>query len=123
MYKLHYANLAQLETGRDIPLFQFEKMGQMFSFISMYINKNKKAVYLFTKESCEDEEIYITDKIDELWYFIQVYVNDRSVGEYVLQEYPSFESAYNVALLMKEGNPLCYDPTPHINEDGELIDL
>lgn len=28
-----------------------------------------------------------------------------------LQEYASFESAYAVALAMREGNPLCYDAT------------
>ena len=28
-----------------------------------------------------------------------------------LQEYASFESAYSVALAMREGHPLCYDAT------------
>ena len=113
MYRLHYARLEDFGTGKDIPVYEFKKPYEMSRFIDNVTIKAMNRVFLLTKSPCEENEIFISECPIE----IQSFVNRKNhhngfhgvKGNYHLQEYCSFESAYAVAADMKEGNPLCYD--------------
>lgn len=69
-------------------------------------NINKKVIYLI----CMGEEIFITENvnnfIDYALSFLYTILNYNIIH---IHEYESYESAYSVALSMREPNPLCYD--------------
>lgn len=115
MYRLHYAHL---ELEGDIPVFEFEKIDSMIEFIKKNETGKKRQVYLFTTHPCEDNEIIVSEYIS----FITSCIDSEDLAspqdgvfgyplnaDFHLQAYESYESAYAVALDMKEGNPLCYD--------------
>lgn len=60
-----------------------------------------------------DGEVYITTNRLNLVATLSDWQNtypDMDVSIIHLQEYESFEQAYNVAIAMREGHPLCYSP-------------
>lgn len=76
--------------------------------------KPSKTVYLFTyTDPIDDEsELFVTSRI---YMIADLLTQAKFFGFDVLkvfhlQEYESFEAAYEVALSMKESSPLCYDP-------------
>lgn len=59
-------------------------------------------------------EVYITANRTHVSQTLADWQNtypDMDTSIIHLQEYASFESAYSVALAMREGHPLCYDET------------
>lgn len=105
MFKLHYASLDLRDN--DIPCFEFKKHSQMIDFIDeKCINRNGQVVWLLSKKSSTD--VFISENHLSIQdYFAKKYLWNIP-GDYVLQEYPSFEKAYCVALNMSEISPLCY---------------
>ena len=104
MFKLHYASL---DLQGDIPCFEFKKHSDMIDFIDeKCINRNGQVVWLLAKEGFTD--VFVS----ESHLSIQDFLNKKSVwqttGNYFLQEYPSFQDAYKVALDMAEISPMCY---------------
>lgn len=60
-----------------------------------------------------ENEVFVTDNTESLLDFVANlddgnFWNNDETDSLFLQEYPSFEEAYAVALSMKEGNKLCY---------------
>ena len=105
MFKLHYASL---DLGNeDIPCFEFKKHYQMVDFIDeKCIRRNGEVVWLLAKEGTTD--VFISENHLSIQdYFTRKYLWNLP-GDYFLQEYPSFEEAYSVALDMSEISPLCY---------------
>jgi len=105
MFKLHYVSL---DLGNnDIPCFEFKKHSQMIDFIDeKCINRNGQVVWLLAKNDSTD--IFISENHLSIQdYFTRKYLWNIP-GDYFLQEYPSFEDAYRVALDMSEISPLCY---------------
>ena len=113
---LHYA---ELNSGnRDIPELEFDSKFIMIDFLKdLLIDKKNEKVFLLAIEVQNDpineydsyDEIIITESIDFLIKsieFIEI-VKDKKV--YALQEYESYEAAYEVALMMREVNPKCYN--------------
>lgn len=103
-FKLHYASL---DLQGDIPCFEFKKHSQMVDFIDeKCINRNGQVVWLLAKNCSTD--IFISEN----HHSIQDYFTNKNLwnvpDDYFLQEYPSFEDAYSVALDMAEISPLCY---------------
>lgn len=106
-YVLYYA---ELNNHEDIPCFKYDdKLLMINKIIDLLIaNKasNKKVVYLI----CMKEEIFITENennfIDYMLSFLYSVLNTNIIH---FHEYESYESAYSVALSMREPNPLCYD--------------
>ena len=90
----------------------------MIDFLKdLLIDKKNEKVFLLAIEVQNDpineydsyDEIIITESIDFLIKsieFIEI-VKDKKV--YALQEYESYEAAYEVALMMREVNPKCYN--------------
>ena len=113
---LHYA---ELNSGtRDIPELEFDSKFIMIDFLKdLLIDKKNEKVFLLAIEVQNDpineydsyDEIIITESIDFLIKSIEIIeiVKDKKV--YALQEYESYEAAYEVALMMREVNPKCYN--------------
>lgn len=123
MYKLHYA---ELNLQGDIPCININtKLGlenkiiNIFLYgkdtygepdrvylLSFYDKKNKKDL-IFVSEYPD----FILDIIRNTHFSFDItYVDD-----FFLQEYSSYEAAYEVALSMKEISPLCYEPDNNLN--------
>lgn len=106
-YKLHYANLDL--KGEDIPVYGFEKISHLIDFVDKkYFEKSAeekmKVVYLLSK----DENVFVTESNIFLQTSLLTIKDIATTGNFHIQEYESFEDAYEVALMMKEDSPLCY---------------
>jgi len=109
--KLHYA---ELNNQGDIPCIELTKI-QFLNFFRDKFKFNHDKVYIFTYdyEDVEDyAEVLVTSSMPHIYSFIQKNWQEfdlMEIEDYFLQEYPSYEEAYKVALSMKEVSPLCYD--------------
>jgi len=109
--KLHYAKINQVS---DIPFYEFDDFELMMDFLddkfSIIKNKKEEIVYLISYKN----EIFVTESINYIMDFLET----LNIGSYdwhgddeyniFIQEYPSFEEAYIVALSIKETSKLCY---------------
>jgi hypothetical protein len=110
--KLHYA---ELNNQGYIPCIEFENIQELIDNIPY---EPKDCIYLFTYSSKENkatdfsDEVIVTEDIFHIESFIKTN-RDELIGlemtDFFLQEYPSYEEAYKVALMMKETSPLCYN--------------
>lgn len=56
-----------------------------------------------------NEEVFVTDNFDMYFEIMDKITSQVLWTDLFIQEYPSYESAYAVALMMKEISDLCYD--------------
>ena len=104
MFKLYYA---ELDLQGDIPCFEFKTHAQMIDFIDeKCINRSSQLVWLLGREDSSD--IFISENHLSIQDFLKNKYLWNIRGEYFLQEYPSYEEAYGVALSMLETYHLCY---------------
>jgi hypothetical protein len=112
MYTLHHCPLNEGIENNHV----FANMTELMLWIEDYLESHffdGQKVYLYTTQSEEDEnnEITVTERKLVLHdAFIEDYTSHESIRpkDYFLQEYPSFQAAYEVALAMKETSKLCY---------------
>lgn len=120
MYNLHYADK---ELKSTIPRFTFSRYEDLCDFISnIFDDDDKKTVYVFTydnfskkkKREMEEPDLLVTSNKLHIWQYLikkHPFVNLKSHSDFYLQEYFSYEAAYEIALGMKEGDSsLCYEP-------------
>jgi hypothetical protein len=106
-YKLHYA---KLELDKDIPCLEFSSIKNRNNFITdKVISGGQSKVFILGIEHGSNiDSIYIFDN------FVTIsFLNDLRLSRWdtmFLQEYSSYEAAYEIALSMKEDSPLCYEP-------------
>lgn len=111
-YKLHYA---PLELDGDIPTFEAKSEFELNGFLLSEAN-TEDVVYLV---SVDDEE-FVCDHILKVIAFISINfqngekrnienTNHNDTINVFVQEYASFEDAYDVALDMNEEHKLCYE--------------
>lgn len=106
MFKLHYANVDLRDS--DIPCFEFKNHSRMVDFIDeKCINRHGEVVWLLAKEGFTD--VFISESHLSIQNYLSKMACWQTTGNYFLQEYPSFEDAYRVALDMAEISPLCYN--------------
>lgn len=109
MIKLHYA---ELTNESDIPCFEFKSKEEFIDFLGEK-SELENRVFLFAYEFKELEnvsEVFVTEDLT----LIHVIMDNcfgliQSDNVFFLQEYPSFEDAYKVALDMQETSKLCYN--------------
>ena len=108
MSKFTYFKLDSQEPLELNPTNEF-----IFNFIAN-LESNNNIVYLVSidteNEHPYDCEIFITQNIEVALNGLQMLVHNQN--QYIIvsvQEYPSYEGAYEVSLLMREPNELCYD--------------
>ena len=113
MVQLHYAKVDLDASQQDIPKFEFKDEEKMIYYIGNYIYdefNDPKVVFLAAYKG----EVFVTDSANSLVEFLLSFCDLAAMEEdeanIYLQEYYSFEAAYEVALMMKETSPLCYEP-------------
>ena len=109
-YKLHYA---KLDLQGDIPCYELSGIEEVKNFVSGIVGQHptgnaENMVYLiaiqdevFVTENCQLVQELFDGNMNSAYPF---YENEPIF----IQEYPSYEDAYKVALDMKEENSLCY---------------
>ena len=109
IYKLHYAEKALL---CDIKTIKFKTLMSLYNHVIEEIGKDFKTVYLLSV----DDEVVITESLAVILEVLSGNVSsiafledEKGICNVFLQEYESYQDAYEVALYMKETNPLCYD--------------
>jgi hypothetical protein len=105
-YELHFAPKELME--EDIYLLTFDEIFQLNGYVLADTDVHE-TVWLISIH----EEVYVTEYISSVIDFILTWdLRFKSQGcDFMpihLQEYKSFEAAYEVALDMKEDSPLCY---------------
>lgn len=90
----------------DVKELHFENIAELIIYCKQLADFD--CVWLITDGDNEDnpykQEIVITENIFELIKFIQRIDPDTLF----IQEYQSYQDAYEVALMMREPNPKCY---------------
>jgi hypothetical protein len=109
MIKLHYA---ELTNEGDIPCLKFNNE---FDFLHFLQGKSirEDIVYVFAyefKNLDNHTEVFVTSDLSMIWVIMKNCFHDiQADNMFFLQEYPSFEDAYKVALDMQETSNLCYN--------------
>jgi hypothetical protein len=118
MKKLYYA---KLNSHVDIEELLFESVEDMLSCIvyDIYGEKpDKKRVILIGYK----EEIIITDTdrlpaMEMMLKTLSLIPENKGIEDFEqlhVQEYESYEAAYDVALMMREPNELCYEKPNYV---------
>lgn len=108
--RLHYAPLI---LTKDIQYYEFETLEDVKKFILENVCSTKIIVDKVVLINIDDE-IFITDNFTwdyPLQNFVEFLCDMYDAMPFIniyLQEYYSYEEAYEVALTMKEENPMCY---------------
>lgn len=127
--KLHYA---ELDLHGDIPCIEMSSMIELNAFLFVELDR-KKCVYLVSIK----DEVFVSDSLGAIIKFIDYNANMKSY-RYInkqcgiedeaecliifLQEYPSFEESYEVALMMQEEKELCYKKENQLPKDNLKYD-
>jgi hypothetical protein len=106
--KLHYA---KIDLDGDIPMIEFNNIEEVIRYLDTVLPKyENNIIYLITHKN----EIFISESISYILHMLdQIHIcafdwHGEDENSIYLHEYPSFEEAYLVALMMKEENKLCY---------------
>jgi len=101
--------------GGEIPIYDFDRFDQLIYFIEK-LKQDRPTVWLFGEDlsPLPTEEILITERLNVITKWIKNNMmfgdmNTEPIYKYFIHEYESYESAYAVALNIREDNPLCYD--------------
>lgn len=107
MYQLYYA---PLNLEGDIEKRSFKKLIGLKGFIYTVSFMNRKGrVFLFTAKTDDIEcPVFIEESATILWSYGLSALKRYKV--LVLQEFPSYEAAYEVALSIRERSSICYEP-------------
>jgi hypothetical protein len=107
-HDLHYFPL-----GGDYDLFpqNFASFYELLEFIEVTITSKRsvdEVVFIFS----DDEEVFVTSDPSMVFHTLnslKTYFDLESESTIFLQEYSSYEEAYEVALEWKENNKLCFN--------------
>lgn len=112
-FKVHYA---EKELKGNIPCFKFVSTSLMEDFIKNKIFPKQESysvilVYVKNEVFISDNNICDDTLIPFIWLFVDESI-ECNLGELniYIYEFSSYEKAYEVALLLKEESPFCYEP-------------
>ena len=104
---LHYA---ELNNEGDIPCLEFNTVDEFSNFLSKV---TEDIVYVFAFEFPDTDgkqEVFVTEDLTMVSVIMRnCFELITTDNKFFLQEYPSFEDAYKVALDMQETSELCYN--------------
>lgn len=112
-YRIHYG---ALNNDGDIPCLEYDAVEEVIGFITSIIYPIKRIsdkVYLIAF----DDDIVVTDDallVDDIFSDGHGCYSPYESDEIFIQEYPSYEDAYKVALMMRETSHLCYNKEKNI---------
>lgn len=110
-YTLHYGSISDI----NVIQFDFDTYDELIEFVKELINNVRNdIVYLMVgtmpEDDCTFEEIIITQDANYVKTLLQCDLSYASDCNRIhLHEYESYQAAYEVALMMRENNVLCYD--------------
>lgn len=107
--KLHYGKIGVFDIEEKEFICFDSLMNELLLIFS--INELKDIVYLLTYnngKSRREYDIIVSSKKQTLIACIEILSKFNNIKNVSLQEYDSFESAYDVALSMQECSKLCY---------------
>lgn len=115
-FKLNYGSKLQVALDMDIEIFRYKSIFDICDKVAEILyNSDKKTIFLFTYDyiSLYNNHIIITANINPILDFVKNMKETKQVpamddNNFFLQEYKSWEDAYSVALMMREGSPICY---------------
>jgi hypothetical protein len=106
IHKLHYA---QIDIQGDIPCYELNGMDGVINFVSKILDQNTEGIiYLIAIQY----DVFVTENcalVYELFsnHLAAAYPYYENEAIFI-QEYSSYEEAYEVALSIKEVSPFCY---------------
>ncbi len=104
--ELHYAK--KKLKNEDILKIDLKNLNELQDMVDhLCCGKSSGIVYLFATEY-GSKFVFVTESHSEIQELILSHKRFNTVKQFFLQEYDSYESAYEVALMMKEVSPLCY---------------
>ena len=104
--ELHYAKKELKD--EDILKIDLKNLNELQDMIDhLCCGKSNGIVYLFATED-ESNFVFVTESHLEIQELIITHKRFNTVKKFFLQEYDSYEYAYEVALMIKEISPLCY---------------
>ena len=104
--ELHYAKKElKNESISKIKIKNLKELQDMVD--QLCCGKSNGIVYLFATED-DVNFVFVTESHLEIQELILSHKRLNKVKKFFLQEYDSYESAYEVALMMKEVSALCY---------------
>jgi len=115
-FKLNYGSKLQVALGMDIEIFKYKSIFECYDKIDDIVNDtDQKTIYLFTYDHPSDDnyDIIITRNINPILDFINKHRRESTAPatldyNFFLQEYKTWQDAYDVALMMREGSLFCY---------------
>ena len=90
----------------DIPAYKFDTLKELVDYIVLLDRFD--CVWLVTTD-CENSEIIVTESVDLICHLLGVKSFHNGNNTLYIQEYPTYQEAYIVALDMKEENPKAYN--------------
>lgn len=134
-FRLHYA---KIDLEDDVPFFEFKENETGFietDDIVKFINKIYPGEYLpndIVFLIAFGDNIFISDDFINIVACAKSFFKDFrttsdecDIDNMYIHEYPSYEEAYDVALMMKEINQLCYSSetkdSPYWNLAGRAL--
>jgi endonuclease/exonuclease/phosphatase (EEP) superfamily protein YafD len=115
--EVHYATLDLGENDILVEKFTLNENNTTFDDVIEWIdwtleksNNQSKKVFLVSFEESGIDHVFVSEFNESITEFVGV-MGEQYPNRIHIQEYPSYESAYQVALMMKEISPLCYDKT------------
>lgn len=91
----------------NVRIFEFLTLAELCNFMQAF--ESHKCVWVVAANS-EKGEILITETFRKMIQLISIdYFNTIHEKLIFIQEYPTYEDAYAVALDMREPNPMCYN--------------
>jgi hypothetical protein len=126
-YELHYADIS-LGLEADVLCYKYDTFKELIGACRCRIKETLEIVYLLTYQIDFQDKINPCPKFPETEIFVSsspsalnlhldnikknLFYNKRiAINKIFLQEYNSYEDAYQVAIMMKETSPLCYRKT------------
>jgi hypothetical protein len=105
------------DSGRNVEKLEFKNFKELKKYFSFLIDiDDKEKVYLMSFNNSErdlntrDQDVFVHENIFAINKYLDFMRAFMNCNEFVfLQEYKSYESAYNVALCFREESRLCYD--------------
>jgi len=116
---LHYAKLGD---ENDIPRYVCETMNTLQKTVEKLLSETSKSINIVYLLSVNSEVYVSSDRFLIISLLKELYSNTRA-SDVFLQEYESYEEAYEFALSMKEVTPNCYKEEPQFIQIKDRISL
>lgn len=109
-FKLHYGEINSIN---DVKCFEFNNKFGLLNYISELHKNTYITKFNFVCLMLIDDDILVTDSLTSILNFVNSNLGDLPMltEDVFMYEFGSYEKAYEMALMLKEISPLCYEKT------------